>query len=115
MLEQFEPYVNGDGLLENLPGWPFMDWVPQWQTGDAPDGVKGISALNNLLYVAALQKSADVEDGLGEPLLAQRLRAKAARTAAGRESKVLGRSTAASSPTTSRIRSSASTANASRC
>ena len=80
MLEQFEPYVNGDGLLENLPGWPFMDWVPQWQIGDAPDGVKGISALNNLLYVAALQKSADVEDGLAEPLLARRLRAKAART-----------------------------------
>ena len=81
MLEHFEPYVNRDGLLENLPGWPFMDWVPQWDTGDAPDGVKGISALNNLLYVMALQKSAGIEDGLGEPLLAQRLRAKAARTA----------------------------------
>ena len=81
MLEHFEPYVNGDGLLENLPGWPFMDWVPQWKTGDAPDGVNGISALNNLLYVAALQKAAEIEDGLGEPLLAQRLRGKAARTA----------------------------------
>ena len=82
MLEHFEPYVNRDGLLENLPGWPFMDWVPQWNTGDAPDGVKGISSLNNLLYVYALQKSAEVEDSLGEPLLAQRLRGKAARTAA---------------------------------
>jgi len=82
MLEQFEPYVNRDGLLENLPGWPFMDWVPQWHTGDAPDGVKGVSSLNNLLYVYALQKSAAVEDSVGEPLLAQRLRAKAERTAA---------------------------------
>ena len=81
MLEQFQPYVNGDGLLENLPGWPFMDWVPQWKVGNAPDGVEGISALNNLLYVAALQKSAEVEEGLGEPLLAQRLGAKADRTA----------------------------------
>ena len=82
MLEHFEPYVNADGLLENLPGWPFMDWVPGWQTGNAPDGVGGISSLNNLLYVYALQKSAEVEDSLAEPLLAQRLRAKAARTAA---------------------------------
>ncbi|MEI8288965.1 MAG: alpha-L-rhamnosidase C-terminal domain-containing protein [Verrucomicrobiota bacterium] len=82
MLEHFEPYVNGDGLLENLPGWPFMDWVPQWKTGNAPDAVNGVSALNNLLYVYALQKSAAVEDSLGEPLLAQRLRAKSARTAA---------------------------------
>jgi len=82
MLEHFEPYVNGDGLLENLPGWPFMDWVPQWKTGNAPDAVNGVSALNNLLYVYALQKSAAVEDSLGEPLLAQRLRAKSARIAA---------------------------------
>ena len=82
MLEHFEPYLNGDGLLENLPGWPFMDWVPQWKTGNAPDAVNGVSALNNLLYVYALQKSAAVEDSLGEPLLAQRLRAKSARTAA---------------------------------
>ena len=81
MLEHFEPYMNNDGLLENLPGWPFMDWVPQWAVGNAPDGVDGISSLNNLLYVYALQKSALVEDSLGEPLLAQRLRAKASRTA----------------------------------
>jgi len=82
MLEHFEPYVNNDGLLADLPGWPFMDWVPQWKTGDAPDGVNGISSLNNLLYVYALQKSAEVEDSLEEPLLAQRLRAHASRTAA---------------------------------
>lgn len=82
MLEQFEPYVNQDGLLEHLPGWPFMDWVPQWSNGDAPDGADGISALNNLLYVYALQKAAQIEDSLGEPLLSQRLRGKAAGTAA---------------------------------
>jgi hypothetical protein len=81
MLEQFEPFVNQDGLLENLPGWSFMDWVPQWNNGDAPDGATGVSSVNNLLYVYALQKSAQVEDCLGEPLLAQRLRAKAMRTA----------------------------------
>lgn len=82
MLEHFNPYVNRDGLLESLPGWSFMDWVPQWRNGDAPDGTKGVSALNNLLYIYTLQKSAEVEDFLREPLLAQRLRAKAAHTAA---------------------------------
>lgn len=82
MLEQFEPCVNGDGLLEDLPGWPFMDWVEGWKNGDAPDGANGTSAVNNLLYVYALQKSAEVEDSLGEPLLAQRMRNKSARTAA---------------------------------
>ena len=81
MLEHFQPYVNADGLLENLPGWPFMDWVPQWRDGVAPDGVTGVSSLNNLLYIYALQKSAQVEDYLNEPLLAERLRDKAARAA----------------------------------
>ncbi len=82
MLEQFEPYVNSDGLLEKMHGWPFMDWVQGWSNGNAPDGAGGISSVNNLLYVYALQKSAEVEDFLKEPLLAQRLREKAARTAA---------------------------------
>ena len=82
MLENFGPYVNRDGLLENLPGWPFVDWVPGWAAGDAPDGAHGVSSINNLLYVYALQKSAEIEDSLDEPLLAQRLRAKADRTAA---------------------------------
>lgn len=81
MLEQFQPYLNGDNLLEDLPGWPFMDWVPQWNAGDAPDGVHGVSALNNLLYIYALQQSAEIEDYLDEPLLAQRLRQQAAKTA----------------------------------
>lgn len=82
MLEHFDPYVNHDGLLGNLPGWSFMDWVPQWPVGIAPDGAHGVSALNNLLYVYALQKSAAVEKSLGERLLAQRLLEKADRTAA---------------------------------
>ena len=82
MLEHFDPYVNSEGLLHDLPGWSFMDWVPQWNVGYAPDGEHGVSALNNLLYVYAFQKSAEVEDFLDEPLLAKRLREKASRTAA---------------------------------
>jgi len=81
MLEHFEPYLNQDGLLADLPGWPFMDWVPEWGIGNAPDGNKGVSGINNLLYILALQKSAEIEDSLGEPLLARRLREKATRAA----------------------------------
>ncbi len=82
MLEEFQPCLNGDNLLQDLPGWPFMDWVPQWSIGDAPDGAHGVSGLNNLLYVYALRQSAETEDSLGEPLLARRLREQADRTAA---------------------------------
>ncbi|MCX7819908.1 MAG: alpha-L-rhamnosidase [Kiritimatiellae bacterium] len=82
MLELFEHYRNADGLLANLPGWSFMDWVPTWKVGIAPDGRFGVSSLNNLLYVLALRAAAEVETALGEPALAARWTARADATAA---------------------------------
>ncbi len=79
MLDNFDAFLNSDGLLDGLPGWSFMDWVPEWKVGYAPDGRDGCSALNNLLYVHALQAAADVEESLAEPALAARLRGKAGR------------------------------------
>ena len=82
MLELFEHYRNPDGLLENLPGWSFVDWVPAWKVGYAPDGRFGVSAINNLLFVLALQAAADIEEALGESALAERWRRRAGWTAA---------------------------------
>lgn len=79
-------YENADGLLENLPGWSFMDWMPRgsafakrWRMGTAPCGSagQGVSALNNLLYLLALRSVAAVDEALGERLLAAHGRAKA--------------------------------------
>jgi hypothetical protein len=81
MLEHFQPYFNDDGLLEALPGWSFMDWVPAWDCGHAPDGWKGVSAVNNLLFVLAMQSAAELEDAMQEPLLARRDRETASRVA----------------------------------
>ena len=76
-------YANTDGLLENLPGWSFMDWVPEWDTyGNAPDGRQGLSALNNLLYVHALQAAAKVEEVVGEKDMAEYFRNRAKAVAA---------------------------------
>ena len=77
MLEQFNPYLNADGLLEKIPGWPFMDWAPEWKTGVPSGGYDGVSSSINLLYALALQRSAELEDIAKEPLLARRLRDKA--------------------------------------
>ena len=74
MLEQFQPYRTADGLLEKLPGWPFMDWVRAWPVGNPPGAVGGLSCVVNLLYVMALQKAAELEEMMGEPLLARRHR-----------------------------------------
>lgn len=64
-------HENADGLLENLPGWSFMDWVrgdQEFDTGIAPCGApgQGVSALNNLQYLLALQSAAAVDAAIGE-------------------------------------------------
>ncbi len=76
-------YEGQDGLLCNLPGWSFMDWVPAWRAeasgpGVAPDGGgPRPNALNNLFYLYAIRGAAEVEDAMGERELAAYWRAKA--------------------------------------
>ena len=70
-------FENADGLLDRLPGWSFMDWVPAWHAGIAPDGRDGVSALNNLFYLLALQSAARVSAVSGDDALAAHWRAKA--------------------------------------
>jgi hypothetical protein len=48
VIEEFRALRGPSGLLEQVPGWPFVDWVPAWSVGNAPDGIKGISSINNL-------------------------------------------------------------------
>ncbi len=78
-LSGLELYENGQGLLQDLPGWSFMDWVPNWPLGMAPNGDvgQGVSALNNLMYVYALQSGAATEAAFGNDHLAAHWRSKA--------------------------------------
>ena len=75
---------NAEGLLENLPGWNFMDHVrgeQPFKGGVAPCGApgEGASALNNLQYLLALQSAAAVDAALGETHLAAHWNAKTGR------------------------------------
>ncbi len=72
VIEEFRALRGPSGLLEQVPGWPFVDWVPVWSVGNAPDGIKGISSINNLFFVQSLLHAADLEDAVGEPVMAKR-------------------------------------------
>ena len=76
-----ELYENEDGLLENLPGWSFMDWVPGWRDGVAPGGAVGggVNAEANLFWVLAMKSAATTERALGNVRQAQYWDEKAAR------------------------------------
>ena len=71
-LAEFE---NADGLLENLPGWSFIDWVEKpksWFAGIPPNGQpgKGVNSQSNLFYVLSLQAAAQVVRQFGHEALA---------------------------------------------
>lgn len=87
LMEGLASHANEEGLLEGLPGWNFIDWTDWgWRDpdfGDEPSGTGlsagQLSAIENLLYVCALQSAASVEDAVGAPALARLYRERADR------------------------------------
>lgn len=66
-------HVNAQGLLENLRGWNFLDWVVNWKDGVPPNGDHGqVSGPLNWLFVYALQAAVELETFAGDPELAAR-------------------------------------------
>ena len=77
VIAEFEALVHEDGLLHHVPGWPFIDWVPDWDSGNPAllgyeRGInEGDSSLINLSWVRTLQAGAQIEEAYGEPMLAK--------------------------------------------
>ena len=68
------------GLLRSPAGWNFVDWVPAWGSGIPAGGAGGsFSSIINMQAIYAFGLLADLEDYLGETLLARRHRALAAK------------------------------------
>lgn len=69
-----EYYENGDGLLENLPGWNFMDWTVGWDKDGTAKGCRAKEGVNvelNLFWNLAMRSAATVERALGNELQAR--------------------------------------------
>ena len=72
---------NADGLLEDVIGSPFVDWVGEWGPDPIPVGTgEGPGAVVNLYYVHAMRSVAELAAAVGEPELAAYWRQKAERT-----------------------------------
>jgi len=70
-LEGFRRYMRG-GLLIAPDGWNVTDWVATWEGGIPPAGVDGFSGVLNWHLITTLTQIADLERGLGDPLMAAR-------------------------------------------
>ena len=81
-----ELYENAEGLIENAPGWMFMDWTVNWRgqgdsigDGTAPGSRygEGVNAEVNLFWLLDMQSAAVTERAFGNELQAKYWEAKA--------------------------------------
>ncbi len=85
VLGWFAKYERPDGLLEKLPWWSFIDWVPSGETPTYDS--RGESCITTLQYLGALKDAADLEEHLGDITVADRYRDRAVHVRSGIESK----------------------------
>lgn len=69
VLDALMSFRNDDGLLECLPGWNFIDWVPNWVDGVPPTAESRPCGIINWYMVYALNLAARLEEWMNEPEL----------------------------------------------
>ncbi len=74
LIEELLVYLRADGLLGPLPGWSFVDWVPEWWLGYPPGHQTGDSSIIQMHWILCLQAAGELEEHFGEPELLGRLR-----------------------------------------
>ncbi|RYG38750.1 alpha-L-rhamnosidase [bacterium] len=66
VLDFFSRLVGDDDLMGNPPGWNYVDWVPTWDSGEAPAPRGEPNSILNLQYAMALRQAAGLEAWCGE-------------------------------------------------
>lgn len=72
VLDKLLRYRNEAGLVRQPKGWTYIDWIPEWHMGAAPEGGDGISCVYNWQLVYTLRLAAELENYIGESELAGR-------------------------------------------
>ena len=65
ILDWFGRHVDATGMLGPMPYWNYVDWTKPWDRGVPPGADDGHSTTISLLYVYALQRAAELEEGVG--------------------------------------------------
>src|SRR5439155_4183409 len=63
ILDWYGRHVDATGMLGPMPYWNYVDWTQRWDRGVPPGADKGHSTAISLLYVYALERAAELEEG----------------------------------------------------
>jgi len=81
VLDWYLKRQRADGLLGNIPWWPFVDWGSDFDFGRPQQDEDGGSAIITLQFVEALRYAAEMEQATGMPEYSHIYREAAARAA----------------------------------
>lgn len=70
VLAWFEQWMKPDKSLSRVPYWFFVDWAKEFPIGEPIREPEGNSALQDLLYLMALDAAAEMEQAFGMPAVA---------------------------------------------
>ena len=65
ILDWYARYMDATGMLGPMPYWNYVDWTAPWRSGVPPGADDGHSTTITLLYAYALQRAAELEEGVG--------------------------------------------------
>lgn len=74
VMDWFISQQRPDGLVGNLPWWPFVDWGKDFAFGAPPQDENGGSSVITLQYIEALRYAEALEADFGEPTRLQKYR-----------------------------------------
>jgi hypothetical protein len=74
VMDWFLDKQRTDGLMGNIPWWPFVDWGKDFAFGMPPQDADGGSSPITLQYVEALRYAAELESRFGDQVRVQRYR-----------------------------------------
>jgi alpha-L-rhamnosidase len=74
VLDWFASKQRQEGLLGQIPWWPFADWGKDFAFGMPPQDADGGSSVATLQYVEALRYAIELESAFGDSVRVQRYR-----------------------------------------
>ncbi len=87
IISWYEARLKDNGSLGRIPFWFFLDWAPGMANGEPAREADGDSALQDLLFMIALDNVAQMEESFGIPAMAEYYNSLRGRVAAGFEKK----------------------------
>lgn len=68
VLDWYAPYLRDGGIVRATPGWPYIDWKPNFDGMTSRNGKGPDNCIITMMYYGAPREAADPEGAVGDPV-----------------------------------------------